>query len=96
MPAHELCLRFAIDNPDVSTIPIGCTTTEHHESSVAAARTGLLPNDILNRLAEIAALLPHRTFEEPMILLLEKYYVGPGIANMGAAIQVGKLTLANE
>jgi aryl-alcohol dehydrogenase-like predicted oxidoreductase len=96
MPAHELCLRFAIGNPDVSTIPIGCKTIEHLEASVAAARKGPLPNDVLDRLDEIVAMLPHRPFEEPMILPLEKNYVGPGIANMGAAIQVGKLTLANE
>lgn len=96
MPAYELCLRFAIGNPDVSTIPIGCKTTEHLETCVAAARKGPLPQDILNRLNEIAAMLPHRPYEEPMILPLGKNYVGPGIANMGAAVQVGKLKLENE
>ena len=96
MPAYELCLRFAISNPDVSTIPIGCKTTEHLDSCVAAARKGPLPEDMLNRLNEIAAMLPHRPYEEPMILPLGKNYVGPGIANMGAAVQVGKLKLENE
>ena len=40
---------------------------------------------------EIAAMLPHRPWEEPMILPFGKNYTGPGIANMGAAVQVGKL-----
>jgi aryl-alcohol dehydrogenase-like predicted oxidoreductase len=93
MPAYELCLRFVIGNPDVSTIPIGCKTTEHLESCVAAVGKGPLPEDVLNRLNEIAAMLPYRPYEEPMIFPLGKNYVGPGIANMGAAVQVGKLKL---
>ncbi len=94
--AYELCLRFAIGNPDVSTIPIGCKTSEHLESCVSAVSKGPLPADVLNRLNEIAAMLPCRPYEEPMILPLGKNYFGPGIANMGAAVQVGKLELENE
>lgn len=93
MPAYELCLRFAIGNADVSTIPIGCKTIEHLESCVAAVGKGPLPLDVLMRLNEIAAMLPYRPYEEPMILPLGKNYLGPGIANMGAAVQVGKLVL---
>lgn len=93
MPAFEMCLRFALSNPAVSTIPIGCKTVEHLESSVAAAAKGPLPSDILDRLDEIAAMVPLRPYEEPMILPFGKNYVGPGIANMGAAVQVGKLKL---
>ncbi len=97
MPAFELCLRFAIGNPDVATIPIGCKTREHLEASVAAAAKGPLPDDILNRLNEIAGMLSNRPYEEPMILPLGTTYFGPGIANMGAAVQVGKLNLkANQ
>lgn len=91
LSAAELCLRFVISNPDISTIPIGCKTMEHLEASVAAVEKGPLPADILSRLDEIAAMLPHRPYEEPMILPLGKAYQGPGIANMGAAVQVGKL-----
>ena len=89
--AAEMCLRFAISDPDISTIPIGCKTVAHLEASVAAVESGPLPQDIMGRLDEIAALVPHRPFEEPMILPLGKNYTGPGIANMGAAVQVGKL-----
>lgn len=93
MPAHELCLRFVISNPHISTIPIGCKTMEHLEASVAAVEKGPLPADILSRLDEIAAMLPTRPYEEPMILPFGRNYCGPGIANMGAAVQVGKLEL---
>jgi aryl-alcohol dehydrogenase-like predicted oxidoreductase len=88
--AAELCLRFVISDPDVSTIPIGCKTMEHLETSVAAVEKGPLSTDVLARLDEIAAMLPTRPYEEPMILPLGKSYQGPGIANMGAAVQVGK------
>lgn len=93
LSAVELCLRFAISAPEVSTIPIGCKTMEHLEASVAALEKGPLPADVLTRLDEIAAMLPGRPYEEPMILPFGKSYQGPGIANMGAAVQVGKLEL---
>lgn len=96
MPAFEMCLRFALSNPAVSTIPIGCKTAGHIESSVAAAEKGPLPEDIVRRLDEIAAIVPHRPWEEPMILPFGKNYTGPGIANMGAAVQVGTLKLESN
>lgn len=93
MPAYELCLRFVLSNPAVSTIPVGCKTVRHMETSVEAAAKGPLPNDTIERLDEIASMVPRRPWEEPMILPFGKNYVGPGIANMGAAIQIGKLQL---
>jgi aryl-alcohol dehydrogenase-like predicted oxidoreductase len=87
----EMSLRFAVSNPDVSTIPIGCKTTEQLEESVRAVMKGPLSTDILERLNAIAKMVPNRPYEEPMILPLGKSYFGPGIANMGSAVQVGKL-----
>lgn len=95
LPAFEVCVRFVLSNPSISTIPIGCKTVEHLEASVNAAAKGPLPEDVLRRLDEIAAMVPRRPWEEPMILPFGKNYVGPGIANMGAAVQVGKLKLEN-
>lgn len=89
----ELCLRFVIGHPNVSTIPIGCKTAEHIQAAVAAIEKGPLPSDVVERLDQIAAMVPTRPYEEPMILPFGKEYVGPGIANMGAAVQVGKLKL---
>lgn len=93
MPAYELCLRFVLSNPAISTIPIGCKTVEHLEASVAAAAKGPLSEEIIRRLDEIASMVPNRPWEEPMILPFAKSYYGPAIANMGAAVQVGKLPL---
>lgn len=91
LSAVELCLRFAIEDPRIHTIPIGCKTIEQLETCVSAVEKGPLPRDVRVRLDEIAAMLPYRPYEEPMILPLGKNYHGPGIANMGAAVQVGKL-----
>ena len=91
MTPAELCLRFAIGHPNISTIPIGCKTADHLLAALAAVEKGPLPSEIVARLDEIAAMVPARPFEEPMILPLGKPYFGPGIANMGAAVQVGKL-----
>ncbi|MEM9366459.1 MAG: hypothetical protein AAGD07_10720 [Planctomycetota bacterium] len=79
--------------PAVSTVAVGGKTAEHLDQSVAAAAKGPLPDDVLKRLDEIAAMVPARPYEEPMILPFGKDYFGPGIANMGAAVQVGKLKL---
>jgi hypothetical protein len=89
----QMGIRFAISNPYVSTVPIGCKTMEQLEESVAAVNDGPLPADVMDRLNQIANLLPCRPFEEPMILPLGRAYHGPGIANLGAAVPVGKLKL---
>ena len=53
---------------------------------------------LLSRLDEIAAMVPFRPFEEPMILPLSRprSYYGPGLANLGAGVQVGKLDPGNQ
>jgi aryl-alcohol dehydrogenase-like predicted oxidoreductase len=93
MPIVDFCLRFAISNPDASTVLIGPKTAGQVEQSVAAVAKGPLPADALARLDAIAAMVPYRPFEEPMILPLGKpnSYHGPGMANVGAGIKVGKL-----
>jgi aryl-alcohol dehydrogenase-like predicted oxidoreductase len=88
--ALELCLRFAISDADIASIPIGCKTVEQLDACAAAVAKGPLPPDMLSRIDQIAAMVPLRPYEEPMILPLGKKYYGPGIANMGAAVQVGK------
>ena len=93
----ELCLRFALApfrslppefaGQQAGTVLIGCKTVAHVEASVAAAAKGPLPEDVLLRLDEIAALVPFRPFEEPMIMPLNNPngYAGPGLANIGPA-----------
>lgn len=93
MSIVEMCLRFAISNRDASTVLIGPKTRLQVADSVAAVAKGPLPQDIVNRLDQIAALVPYRPFEEPMILPLGNLrgYWGPGMANVGAGAKVGKL-----
>jgi aryl-alcohol dehydrogenase-like predicted oxidoreductase len=93
MPLVELGLRFALSAPGVSTVLIGPKTAAQVEEAVAAAAKGPLPHDVLARLDGIAALVPFRPFEEPMILPLHdpRSYYGPGRANVGAGIPVGNL-----
>lgn len=87
----ELSMRMVLAEPRISTILIGCKTVQHVESSVKFFEAGPLPIDVQSRLDEIAAMVPGRPFEEPMILPLGKNYYGPGMANLGAGIPVGKL-----
>ncbi len=93
MPIVEMCLRFALSCPEASTILIGPKTAAQVEQSVAAVAKGPLPADVLARLDAIAAQVPFRPFEEPMILPFAnpQGYYGPGMANVGAGAKVGKL-----
>jgi aryl-alcohol dehydrogenase-like predicted oxidoreductase len=88
----ELALRFALSCPE-ACILIGPKTAEQVEQSVAAIERGPLPADLLAQLDCIAAQVPYRPFEEPMILPLAnpRGYYGPGLANLGAGAPVGKL-----
>jgi aryl-alcohol dehydrogenase-like predicted oxidoreductase len=96
MPIVELCLRFALSNADASTVLIGPKTAEQVEQSVAALAKGPLSADVLAELDRLAALVPFRPFEEPMILPFSQphSYHGPGMANLGAGAPVGKLPSA--
>ena len=93
MSIVELCLRFAISNRDAGAVLIGPKTARQVADSVAAVAKGPLPAEVSEKLDQIAALVPYRPFEEPMILPLgkPKEYWGPGLANLGAGVKVGKL-----
>lgn len=68
MEISELALRFALSNPDISTVLTGPRSVIEVENSVSAARKGPLSKDILNRLDEIARMVPFRPYEEPFLL----------------------------
>jgi aryl-alcohol dehydrogenase-like predicted oxidoreductase len=87
----EMSLRFVLSNSDISCALIGAKSSAQLEESLKAGMKGPLPDDILSRLNGIAAMVPFRPFEEPMILPFGKDYPGPGFPNLGAAIKVGKL-----
>ena len=72
---------------------IGPKTAKQVEDSVRAIEKGPLSSDVADRLDAIAAMVPFRPFEEPMIWPLNRprEYYGPGMANVGAGAKVGKL-----
>ncbi|MEM6507694.1 MAG: aldo/keto reductase [Planctomycetota bacterium] len=87
----ELALRFTSAHPAVSTVLLGTSKASHLEAGVRDLEKGPLPADLVEQIDAIAAMVPNRPFEEPMILPLGRPYFGPGIANLGEGIQVGKL-----
>jgi len=86
----EMSLRFVLSNPDISCALIGAKTSAQLETSLSQGLKGPLNPEILSKLDTIAAMVPFRPFEEPMILPFGKNYAGPGFPNLGAAIPVGK------
>jgi len=75
-----LATRFVISNPDITCTLTGARAAWEVEENVAAVEAGPLPQDVLQRLDEIAAQVPFRPFEEPFGLPFGREYYGPGIA----------------
>jgi aryl-alcohol dehydrogenase-like predicted oxidoreductase len=74
----ELGLRFALSNPDISTVLMGARSVEEVEQNVAAAERGPLPQELIQRLDEIAAMVPFRPYGEPSSLPFNWDYKGLG------------------
>ena len=81
MSLPELALRFVLSNPDISCTLTGARSAAEVEANVAAAERGPLSQDILRSIAEIAAMVPFRPFEEPFVMPFGRAYRGPGHAN---------------
>ena len=56
--------------------------------SLAAAEQGPLPDDVLARITEIAAMVPFRPFDEPFVMPFGRDYRGPAHAGEGAPTRV--------
>jgi len=80
LPLPEVALRWVLSNPDVSTILMGARSVAEVEQNVQAIEKGPLPADMLDRLQEVADLVPFRPFEEPFGLPFGRAYKGPGHA----------------
>lgn len=66
IPLPEMALRFTLSHPDVSTVLSGAKSVAEVEQNVEAAIRGPLPQEILDQLDEIAAMVPFRPCGEPM------------------------------
>jgi aryl-alcohol dehydrogenase-like predicted oxidoreductase len=81
MSLPELALRFVISNPDISCTLMGARSAREVEENVASVEKGPLPADVLQRLDEIAAMVPFRPFDEPFGLPFGRTWRGPGRAS---------------
>ncbi len=73
----ELAMRFVISNPDIDCVLTGARSPEEIEKNVEVIEKGPLSKEILDKLDEIAAMVPFRPFEEPFGLPFEREYDGP-------------------
>ena len=80
MPLPELAIRWVISNPIVSTVLSGSRSVEEVEQNVGYVDSGPLPDAVMERVQEIADLVPFRPFEEPFGLPFTRAYRGPGMA----------------
>lgn len=60
-----LCLRWALEVEDGHTVLTGTSSIDHLNQNFTAVEQGPLPEDVSNRLDEIAAMLPFRPADEP-------------------------------
>ena len=65
IPLPELSLRWALMNPDASTVLTGPRNLDQLRQNARAAEVGPLSKDIVDRVDEIASMVPFRPFEEP-------------------------------
>ncbi len=80
MPLPELAIRWVLSNPAISTVLSGSRSVEEVEQNVGYVASGPLPHAVLDRVQEIADLVPFRPFEEPFGLPFTRAYRGPGAA----------------
>jgi aryl-alcohol dehydrogenase-like predicted oxidoreductase len=76
LPLPELALRFVLSNPSVHTVLSGVRSAAEVEQNVAAAGRGPLPDQLLSRIAEVAAMVPFRPHDEPFALPFGRPYAG--------------------
>ncbi|MBK35173.1 MAG: dTDP-4-keto-L-6-deoxy-hexose 2,3-reductase [Gemmatimonadetes bacterium] len=65
IPIAEMSLRWALMQPDISTVLTGPRDLDQLRQNVRAAEDGPLPADMMDRIDEIAAMVPFRPYEEP-------------------------------
>ena len=74
----ELGIRFIISHPDISTVLMGPKSTAEAEQNIAYVEKGLLAPDVLEKIQDIADMVPFRPYEEPYKLPFHMNYKGPG------------------
>lgn len=80
LPIAEAGVRFVLSNPDISCTLMGARSVAEVEANFAAAEKGPLSDSVLQRLDQIAAMVPFRPYQEPFSLPFGREYAGPGPA----------------
>lgn len=80
IPLPELAMRWVLTNPHISTVLSGVRSVAEIEQNIRSVAAGPLPQDVLDRIQEVADLVPFRPFEEPFGLPFGRAYKGPGWA----------------
>jgi aryl-alcohol dehydrogenase-like predicted oxidoreductase len=65
IPIAELSLRWALSQADASVVLTGPRNLDQLRQNVRAAADGPLPQDVMERIDEIAAMGPFRPYQEP-------------------------------
>ncbi|MEM1133557.1 MAG: aldo/keto reductase [Pseudomonadota bacterium] len=76
IPLAELSLRFLLAEPRIATILMGARSVEEVDANVDAIAKGPLPSDLMDKLDEIAAMVPFRPHDEPFALPFGRPYAG--------------------
>lgn len=76
IPLAELSLRFLLAEPRIATILMGARSVEEVDANVDAIAKGPLPADLMERIDEIAAMVPFRPHDEPFALPFGRPYAG--------------------
>jgi aryl-alcohol dehydrogenase-like predicted oxidoreductase len=84
IPVAELALRWALSVPDISTLVTAPGTTKQLEDDVKFAQKGPLPEKLMKRIDEIAAMVPFRPFEEPVNCTLDLPYFDRDFRRLGS------------
>jgi aryl-alcohol dehydrogenase-like predicted oxidoreductase len=77
IPLPELAHRFIISNPDIDCVLSGARSSAEIEANVKGVEKGKLPTDLIKQIDEIAAMVPFRPYEEPVVLPFGRLYGGP-------------------
>lgn len=78
IPVAELSIRFLLSNPLVSTVLVGARNRTEVDLNCAAEQKGPLPQDLIDEINDIAAMVPFRPFEEPYSMPFGREYNGLG------------------
>jgi aryl-alcohol dehydrogenase-like predicted oxidoreductase len=74
----ELGIRFVTSNPDISTVLMGPKLLAEAEQNIAYVEKGPFASDVLEKIRNIANMVPFRPYEEPYKLPFHTNYKGPG------------------